>query len=102
MANILIAALFLLVIIAYRLIPSGLTVEIIGIKLSLMAGFLVVPFLLRLVGAGEIRYLVSILKWDRESCVKSGLKIKGNLVNKSLMSEDALDCLLASGVKGLN
>jgi hypothetical protein len=78
MANILLATL--IVIIAYRLIPSGLTVEIIGIKLGLMAGFLVVPFLLKLVGAGEIRYLVSILKWCRKSWVKSGLKMKGSLL----------------------
>lgn len=68
----------LLVIIAYRFIPSGLKFEIISLKLGMLAGFLSVPFMLRLVDNEEIRYLVSTFKWSRKSYVKSGLKIKGS------------------------
>lgn len=55
----------LMIFIAYNFIPSGLTFESIGLKLSLLVGFSVVPFLLKLVGANEIRYIAKILARPR-------------------------------------
>lgn len=60
----------MIVIITYKLLPSGLTFEIICLKLGLLIGFLVVPFLLKLVGSEEIGYLARIFVKVRESFVE--------------------------------
>ncbi len=52
----------LVILVAYSFFPSGLTFNSIGAKLVLMTGFLMVPFLLRLIGQKEIGYLGRVLR----------------------------------------
>lgn len=49
-----------IILIAYKLLPSGLTFESICLKLGLLAGFLVVPFVLGLVSLKEIGYIANV------------------------------------------
>jgi len=57
----------LIILVVHRFLPSGLTFESIGLKLGLLVGFSVVPFLLRLVGSNEIGYVKKILLRPRGS-----------------------------------
>ena len=55
----------LTIFITYRLLPVGLTFLSIGPKLALLMGFMVLPFLLRLIGKREINYVRSFLVKNR-------------------------------------
>ncbi len=52
----------LVILVTYSFLPSGLSFNSIGSKLVLMTGFLMVPFLLKLIGQKEIGYLGRVLR----------------------------------------
>ena len=56
----------LIILIAYKFLPSGLTFESISLKCCLLLVFIVVPFSLRLVGEKELRYVGNIFVKVRE------------------------------------
>ena len=55
----------LIIFIAYKFLPMGLTFPSVGPKLALLMGFMVLPFLLRLIGKREINYVRSFLVKNR-------------------------------------
>ena len=52
----------LLIFVVYSFFPSGLRFDSISLKVVLLMGFLIVPFILRLVGPKEIAYIGKLLR----------------------------------------